>query len=207
MAIDLLYDTVVSDLRKSRNGFYPIAQFNRDAGRAQLDTFNLYFQGYSQTQVLHDALSPFKAKKVFTPSTSPNGLVTLPADYAHFLVTSGITFSNATGKQRAAIRIVNEDELDSALKSQVRPVSVATPIGVEEAGSIQLYPEVAQTGVLQYLRLPKDPLYAYTISGRQPVYDAANSVQLEFGDVYINAITEKIIAYAQRYLDEQAKAG
>jgi hypothetical protein len=202
MRIDAVYNDVTDKLRKVRNGFYPIVQFNRDAKLAQQDAFNEYFEGYSETQKLHDALSPFKAKLPFTLATSVNGTVTLPADYAHLLSGDAITFTNDSGRHRTSLRVINEDELSSALASQVRPIS-QYPAAIGNASTIQLYPEVAQAGELTYLRLPKDPVYAYTIVGRQPVYNPTGSQDIELSDVYIPNIIARIVAYAAQFLDDQ----
>lgn len=204
MSIDQLYIAVVNDLRKSRNGFYPISQFNLDVYRAVKDAFNTYWEaGYSSTESLHDALSPFKVKKVFTPADTPSGQVSYPADFARLLSASVYRFDNAKGLNRKKmVRLVNEDERDSALESQVRPVTLDSPVAVGNATIMQLYPEQAMSGELVYLRLPKAPLYAYTLSGRTQVYDNVNSVQVELSDLYHNDIIDRVAAYAKRFLEE-----
>lgn len=203
------YNKVVADLRKSRNGFYSISQFNADAERAQLDAVTQYMEGYSVTQKLHDALSVFKADPfVFTLSTSAGGLVTLPEDYTHLLSGSVVVYDNVN--QRAdsnQITFVNEDEKDIRLKSQVRPVSKSKPIAVGGNKNFQLYPAIPSAGIVSYLRLPKVPVYAYTLSGtnnRTITYDAANSQDIEFNDLYMSNVIAKILAYAAQYLDDQA---
>lgn len=206
MKIDQIYQAVVNDLRKSRNGFYPISQFNLDAGRAVMDAFNLYWEaGYGTSESLHDALSPFKAKKVFLPSDSPSGQVAYPADFARLLSVTVYRYDNEQAvNRRKGVRLVNEDELDSALDSQVRPVTPDSPIATGNATVIQLYPAQSTSGEVQYLRLPKAPLYAYTTSGRTITYDDAGSVQVEFNDLYINDIINRVGEYARRFLDQNA---
>lgn len=209
MQINEVYNKVVTDLRKSRNGFYSISQFNADAERAQLDAVTQYMEGYSATQKLHDALSVFKATPyIFTLTTSPAGVVTLPENYTHLLSGSVIVFDNSTGlPKKKAISFVNEDERDIRLESQVRPVTKTTPIGVGGNRTIQLYPATPQAGEINYLRLPLTPVYAYSLSGtynRTITYDAANSQDIEFNDLYMSNIIAKIVAYAAQYLDDKA---
>jgi hypothetical protein len=206
MQINKVYNKVVTDLRKSRNGFYSIDQFNADAERAQLDAITQYLEGYSVTQKLHDALSVFKATTyVFTLTTSAGGVVTLPSDYSHLLSGTVIVFDNSTGLPiKQPITFVNEDERDIRLKSQVRPVTKNSPIGVGGANQLQLYPATPQAGEINYLRIPLTPRYAYTLVGRTIVYDAANSQDIEFNDLYMSNVIAKIEAYAAQYLDDQA---
>lgn len=206
MRIDYTYNQVVSDLRKSRNGFYSISVFNEHAERAQLDAFTEYFDGYSATQKLHDALSVFKANPpyIFTLNTSPNGLITMPDDYAHTLSGTVIVFDNSTGASKEPIIYVNEDERDTRLKSQVRPVTITSPIAVGGDKLIQLYPETPMAGEINYLRLPKTPVYAYTLIGRVITYDPTNSQDIEFNDIFMSNVLSKILAYAAQYLDDQS---
>lgn len=207
MRIDATYNKVVTDLRKSRNGFYSITQFNADAERAQLDAVTQYMEGYSETQKLHDALSVFKSSPfIFTLTTSPNGLITLPDDYTHLLASSMIVWDNTTlTGSTEKITFVNEDERDIRLKSQVRPVTLTKRIAVGNNKQIQLYPKVAGAGEINYLRLPLVPRYAYTLSGtgnRTITYDAANSQDIEFNDLYMSNVVAKILGYAAQYLDD-----
>lgn len=206
MNIVQTYNKVVTDLRKSRNGFYSITQFNADAERAQLDAVTQYMEGYSVNQKLHDALSVFKADPfTFTLATSPGGLVTLPEDYTHLLSGSVIVYDNATRTSSSnQITFLNEDEKDIRLKSQVRPVSKSKPIAVGGNKNFQLYPAVPSAGIVSYLRLPLAPRYAYTLNGRQIVYDAANSQDIEFNDLYMSNVIAKIVGYAAQYLDDQS---
>ncbi len=206
MNIVSTYNKVVTDLRKSRNGFYSISQFNADAARAQLDAVAQYMEGYSVTQKLHDALSVFKSDPfIFTLTTSPNGLITLPTDYTHLLSGSIIAFDNSTGRaEKCKITFVNEDERDIRLKSQVRPVTATKPIAVGNNKQIQLEPRQAAAGEISYLRLPLAPRYAYTLTGRVINYDAANSQDIEFNDLYMSNVIAKILAYAAQFLDDQA---
>ena len=198
------YKAVTADLRKSRNGFYSISQFNGDAYRAVLWAFNDYFEGYSATQKLHDALSVFKETMTFTNATSVGGKITMPDDYGHALNGMVSLFDNVAGKKRVDIRAVNEDELSSALRSRVRPVAVSSPILVGGNKVIQLYPAIPQAGEINYLRLPKKPVYAYDEVGRKPVYDAGASQDIEFNDLYMPNIIAKIVEFAAQYLDDQS---
>lgn len=205
MRIDQTYNDVTTRLRKRRNGFYPISQFNTDAPRAVIDAFNEYYEGYSATQKLHDALSPFKATPYgFTVSSSVNGIINLPSDYGHLLNISVNRYNNITQRAvRKGVALVNEDELDAALESQVRPVNLNTPIAIGSNKFIQLYPATPQTGVVDYLRMPKKPVYAYTTNGRRQVYDNVNSVDIEFSDLYMSNVIAKIVDYAAAYLQDK----
>lgn len=206
MVINEVYNFLVYIIRKERNGFLTIEDFNRDIDRAQLEVFEDYYEMYGQTQKTHDAISNFKATYTFTKADCPLGVVTFPDNYQHLRVIQTVTYNNTTETASLnPVRIVADDELTYALKSQVRPVSVSNPIGLEQANSIQLYPKVAQAGEMLYFKRPIAPVYAYTLSGtdgRTVTYDSANSVQLEWLDVYINKIVAKTLTYVGINLNE-----
>lgn len=206
MVINEVYNFLVYIIRKERNGFLTIEDFNRDIDRAQLEVFEDYYEMYGQTQKTHDAISNFKATYTFTKADTPNGIVTFPSDYLHLRVIQGITYNNTlAAADLNPVRIVADDELTYALKSQVRPVSNITPIGLEDANAVQLYPKVPQAGNMLYFRRPAAPIYAYTLSGtdgRTVTYDSANSVQLQWLDVYINKIVAKTLTYVGINLNE-----
>ena len=206
MVINEVYNFLVYIIRKERNGFLTIDDFNRDIDRAQLEVFEDYYEMYGQTQKTHDAISNFKATYTFTQTDTPLGVITFPDDYLHLRVVNTVTYDNTTETASLnPLRIVADDELTYALKSQIRPVSVTTPIGLEQANSIQLYPKVPQAGEMLYFKRPIAPVYAYTLSGtgnRTVTYDAANSVQLQWLDVYINKIVAKTLTYVGINLNE-----
>jgi len=60
---------------------------------------------------------------------------------------------------------------------------------------IQFYPTKVQTAILTYLRKPIDPVWAFTVSNGRPVYDAANSVDLEAPDEVANEIIMMAASY------------
>lgn len=201
--ISNIHDDILDIFRKERLALPKHSQIDRALHMAQLDVFYEYFDQYATSQKLHDALSPFKTTMQFTLATSEDGTITLPSNYVHLLNAYTITYDNQYNRpDKNKVEFVSEDELIDALSSQLRPVSVTSPIGINNDGTVKIYPEQAQAGVITYLKLPVAPVYAYTQSDRQITYDAVNSVQLEWGDIYLN----KVIAKAVDYLSQNIVA-
>lgn len=185
------YDLTVYILRKQRNGFVSIDDWNMIAPRAQIDTFNYYYSRTPKGQAMHDALAPFKAKYDFTPSLSPAGLITLPNDYVHVL--AGNTIVSGAPKD---IIFPEEDQMTYAKTSQLRPVSINYPLGEEiNTGIIQLTPAQGQTGTIWYLRIPPTPIYVYTLSGRTIIPNTSISTDFWFADIYQNMVIAKCLTY------------
>lgn len=149
---------------------------------------------YGVSQKINDSLSPFKKVAAFTSNSS--GIITLPSDYIHLLAlnTSEVLPSGTVVKR--PVQILNEDELITRLESQLCPVSVSDPIGIENSEKkIQLFPESTQTGKIYYMRMPVAPVYSYTQTGRVITYDNATSVQLEWDEPNVNTIMIKALSF------------
>lgn len=185
-------------IRKQLGVFVTIPEAVEALRAAQLDRYAYDFSQYQTNQVVVDGLSPFKVRHQFT--TNSSGEVTNPSDYQHLL---GGVFT-VTGSTINTVRFINDDELGDALTNQLRPVSTSRPIAVDSALGFQLYPQTQQTGFYTYLRIPNTPVYAYTQVNRVITYDAANSVQLEYYDVYIDNIIARALSYFGINLDDQA---
>lgn len=197
MELKEIHDFIALIERKERGAFHSHAEIDAVLDRAQMQLFSEYLDVYLSTQKIADALSPFKAAYIFTNSTSVNGIITLPLDYMHLLNVSTSVFNNTLARAvTAGVRMLPEDEIDNARNSQLRAVSTDYPIGINKAGTIQLYPAVPQAGTVYYLRRPAKPVYVFTLTGRVETYNQAGSTQIEFLDVY----TDKIIAKALSYL-------
>lgn len=199
--INDIHNNILDIFRKERLALPTHVQIDRALHMGQLDVFYEYSDQYAISQKLHDALSPFKTTYSFSKATSPNGTVTLPDDYVHLLNAYTITFNNTYGRaDKNKIEFVADDEVIEAQSSQLRPVTATSPIGINNDGTIQIYPEQGHAGVVTYLKEPEAPVAAYTQSGRQLTYDAPNSTQLLWGEVYLNKVIAKAVGYLSQNL-------
>lgn len=195
--ISNLYDFYLYVVRKERGVFVSPSQFNANMDAAQLDCVEEWFTGYGEDQKLHDALRKFRVYYPFTSNAA--GFVTFPDDYIHLL---GQPFT-VTGSTVNRVDFKNEDETPFELTSQLRPVSNTYPIAQDTSVGFSVYPQQSQIGFFNYLRRPAIPVFAYTQVGRVITYDAGNSVQLEFTDVYINHILARGLWYAGVNMNEK----
>lgn len=195
--IENIVDFIQYIARKERGVFITRdeATANLDAG--QMDAFEFYFSLYGVNQSVHDALRPFRVYYQFT--TDAAGFVTFPDGMLHLL---GQPFT-VTGSTVNRIEFVNEDELPFLLTSQLKAPSTTYPIAVDTATGFSIYPQSLQIGYFNYLKRPTAPVYAVTQSGRTITYDAANSVQLEWEDNFINNIIARSLKYIGINMAEQ----
>ena len=183
--------------RKERGTFTNPSQIDMLLNMAQMEVYEDYFKMYGIDQTVHDAINPFKVNYQFT--SAADGTVTLPEDYLHLLPN----VFTVTGSTINEVHFLNEDEWVLAIKSQLRPVTLTTPIAKDYGNGFNLYPQSLQVGFLTYMRRPLTPVYSYTQVGRTITYDPTTSVQIEFSDVYIDKIIAKALGYLGINLSER----
>ena len=184
-------------LRKERGAFITLPEVTANLDAGQLDALEGYFKLYGINQEVHDALRPFRVYYQFT--TDSGGFVTYPSGYLHILGTA-FTVSGSTVNE---ITFPNEDEWVSAINSQLRPIGLQSPIARDTNTGFSILPQTTQIGFFTYIRRPNTPVYATTQNGRAISFDAGNSVELEWSDVYINNIIAKGLRYAGVNMNEQ----
>ena len=196
------HDWIRYVLKKERGAFITPPEIDTLLHRAQMWHYNDLFDVYGKTQKIEDALGVFSQPFTFT-STS-GGLVTLPTDitvnpcYEHLLSIYVQYYDNTLARtRRNSIKILSEDEIAERLNSQILEPTVTSPVGIEtDKGKFQLYPETTISGKGYYLRLPKKPVFAYTMTGRTITYNPSTSVQLEWNESSMNKIMIMAVQFA-----------
>lgn len=167
--------------------------------RGQMATYSDFKPKYATSQLIKDALSPFRATYNFNPTNTISGYIVVPSNSNYLdLLDIQIQFQVSNRTMYFPVSMINEDERANRLNSQIDPVTVTSPIGEQTAPRFfRLYPtgSPGYTGTVTYLRRPLKPVFAFTtISGRVIVYDPANSVQLEWRDTEIDTILLKALS-------------
>jgi len=184
-------------INKEQGAFYTMQELDLIVDRGQMTLYSNLQPRYATSQRIKDSLAPFRATYEFGPSDTVSGYISVPSNLNYLdLLDVRITYTISGRSTRyVPVPMVNENERSDRLNSQIDPVTITSPIGEMTApGFIRLWPTEANTGVVTFLRRPVAPYFAYTtISARVIVYDAANSVQLEWSEkdqnmVYILAL-------------------
>lgn len=167
----------------------------------QLALYSDYKPKYATSQLVKDALSPFRATFNFTPADMISGFVIVPpdSDYLDLLDIQIIFNISGRGIGYYPVDLINEDERANRLNSQIDPVTVTSPVGEQFAPRyFMLYPTGNQyTGKVTYFKRPQRPVYGYDlISGRIPVYNPATSTQLLWRDSEITPLILKALQIA-----------
>jgi hypothetical protein len=99
---------------------------------------------------------------------------------------------------------VDDNEIGYRLNSRIVPPTRDFPIMAYYDGYMQVHPIDLQRVTMTYLREPLRPVWAFTLVNGRPVYDAANSVDVEFPFEVYNEIMVKILSYVGINLREGA---
>lgn len=162
----------------------------------QMAVYSDFKPKYAASQLVKDAMSPFRSSYNFT--TQVSGYVIVPDTTYLDLLDIQIYFQISNRTVYYPIQLVNEDERANKLNSQLNPVTVTSPIGEQTAPrTFRLYPASAYNGNVTYLRRPIKPVFGYSvISGRVIVYNQNTSTQLEWRDSEIDLIIIKAVKAA-----------
>lgn len=157
---------------------------------------------FEQTKRVSDDLSFLIVRNDYTP-VSPDGKLPFPSDYLYLssarykyktLSDDGTTTEYVERK----IDQLREGEIASASDSQIfgpRLKAGKMAFITEYAGYFKIYPSNIGQIIITYLREPITPKWAFTLVNGRPVYDPANSVDLECYEISVNEIVFIMCSY------------
>lgn len=186
-------------VNKYTGSFFTIPELENMIDSGSLAVYSDFKPKYATSQLVKDALSPFRATYDFNPTVTISGYISVPSNTGYLdLLDIQIQFDISTRIMYFPVEMINEDERANRLNSQIDPVTVTSPVGEQIAPRFfKLYPTAGYTGTVTFLRRPVKPVYASTtISGRVIVYDQANSVQLEWRDSEVPEVMLKSLLIA-----------
>lgn len=162
-------------------------------------------QEIQTTQVIDDSVRRF-----VTPATLvKNGIgFTPPADMVA-LIPSGYLYvyqnpDGSTATSRQPIDFVSFGEYWNQINNYITFPTFEYPIATWLSGQLIVEPQGINQMQFYYYRYPVTPVFAFTVNANdQIVYDAANSVQLEFPNLDWENIAHIAIKYSSQYLREE----
>lgn len=155
---------------------------------------------YEVTQYVTDALRVLKViNKTLTVSNT--GEAVIPADYAHHsslrytYMQPGKCATDPPTPKMVKIEVVKDDKLGVLLQSSIKIPTQRYPICVFYNTYMQFYPIDLKSVVFTYLKTPPAPFRAYTVSGDIDIYDAGNSTQVAYPEIFHMEICRIILNY------------
>ena len=181
-------------INKFTGSWYTIEELEDLLDFGQMALYSDLKPKYATSQLIKDALSPFRETYNFT--TQISGYVIVPDSTYLDLLDIQIYFQVSNRTVYYPVDLVNEDTRAQRLNSQIDPVTITSPIGEQTAPrTFRLYPIGVYNGNVTYLRRPIKPVFGYSvISGRIIVYDPNTSTQLEWRETEIPSIIIKALS-------------
>lgn len=191
MNIDDVFTEVNFYINKYTGGWFTIPELENCVDIGQMALYSDLKPKYATSQLVKDALSPFR--QVYNFTTLVSGYVIITDTTYLDLLDLQIYFQLSNRRIYYPVKMYNEDERADRLNSQLDPVTATSPIGEQTAPrTFRLYPASAYNGNVTYLRRPIKPVYGYTtVSGRVIVYNPSTSTQLEWRDTEIQELIIK----------------
>lgn len=197
MNIDEIYTIVRFIANKNQSGYIGPTDFNNAFNLAQLQYFHQLvedLQGWDanrrrirlpmgNAEQVIEKLSPFIV--TLTDNVPGTGIYPKPADLSNLLA-----IRNSNNQKR--VWRVEHDRVYSHTSSTIDSPA-DSPFYTEYATYYQIQPVGIAVINIDYLRLPTDALWAFTVVGGRPVYDSGTSVQPLWGDTEMTDIIIRVL--------------
>lgn len=153
--------------------------------------------GYELTQKIKDDLRIFKEDPII--AIDSNGFMVLPEDYVHYTAIDYIKVTNQpVGNplvEEIEVSIIADEKWSFRKRAAVKVADKDNPICNFQATGISFSPKDLYKVRLTYLRYPKEPEWAFTLDQDVPIFDAANSVDVELPQNLTNDLTLILVSY------------
>lgn len=153
-------------------------------------------QAYQVTQKITDDMRVF-IKDVSI--TKASGYFALPTDYAALSSVSYHYVLNQTGgaplSELRYIEVLTDAELRSRLEDNVLAPDLKYPVAAYRSEGLLVYPTTINKLTLTYLRYPAVPVFGFSVSNDEYIYDANTSTQIDFPETLHSEICARICRY------------
>lgn len=193
-------ENIIANKTQSGNTITP-SQFNVAANRAQMDVFEADRLVFLKTGELTDYLTWF-SKNIIKSPNQLTGYLDYPEDFQH---TIGVR-AYSSSKERTVERVANS-AWGTVQQSELQKPTFIFPKFSEFKGHYRFLPKNIGIVIIDYLRTPLKPNWAYTVVNNVAVYDSVNSVDFEFPEFAFKRVADSYISIiAQNIKDPQLEA-
>jgi len=195
---------------KWQTGYFPPEEKDMALDMASAALFESKQRTYGTDTASIEALAPFMKTEWVVPAADGQVNTTLPVER---LVAASVRVMSGDNPYPVAVPVLTADELPDRLRSQVTPVTIQSPVLIQEtSGGYRLYTGPSgssSAGPVQvwYLRYPTKPHFNYTIGTDDYTFNPVGSTapewnQTEADQVIIRAIGRLGINLDNRMLSE-----
>jgi hypothetical protein len=183
ISVDNVYKTVLSVLNKEGRGWLTPDEFNKIGAQVQLDILDQNFYDYNKAVVRHNAGRavedygdiPEKIQQKIDPFYKANdltlssGKVAIPSDLYKMI---NISISS----KAVQLEKVNKKNLSYLLSSPLTKPTSSFPVYYQTDTEIITNPTLTGSIAIEYIKIPDDPVWAYTGSTGTYNFDDSSDV-------------------------------
>lgn len=129
-----------------------------------------------------------------------NGIATVPSDYLHYSSIWHNYLVNGKAPKTYPVEVLFDDQVGDRITHPVKGPTEKYPFCCFYNNYIEFWPKTLGRVEFTYIKVPRTPVYAYTVVNDEPVYDASNSVQLEWPVDCHSDIANLIVSLASQNL-------
>jgi len=183
--------------RKNQIGNIPIDQLNLYFRRAQLEIVSALRDQYEFTSVISDNLAPLVTPKELYNSS---GKFIKPGDYYHWIDLYANAYTNSAEcgvdptKEWVPVELISQNKKSYRRSSLIVKADKLHPIASNYGAYFEVVPAPSKVQ-LTYIRQPKNPVWAYTDTPQQPVYNPTLSQDFELPESTHQDICFKVLNY------------
>ena len=209
MAINVnsVYRVVLSVLNKEQRGYLTPDQFNRLGKQAQLGLLDKSFYDYNRhltrrniqgvNSEYGDIADRIEEKIDVLSREASISLTSGVYDTGNLSDTIYKIIQVTTDSRATEVEQVKKSELTYMNASKLTAPTTDFPAYYLEGENIKIFPTTITSAVLDYIKKPADPVWAFTVGGNgQYVYDDVNSKDFELHPSEETDLVIKILALA-----------
>lgn len=172
---------------KEQSGDFTTTQFNLAAERAQIEFIVHEYRKWQQTQEITDALSYLLNTTLF--NVSSDGTLSFPNDYMHISSMRHIYYPAGSNEAiEVEVKEVDNGAWGQRYASSLRKPTHRFPIYTQYDGFMQFLPKNIGAVKFDYIRVPKKPIWNFTIVNNREVFNPVGSQDFELPDQTHNMI-------------------
>lgn len=170
--------------RKGLSPYYSPDQIVEEVHNASLELWRRYVQDFEKTQLISVYLDPFRGVETVALTAGAGTLVTSKGKYRTgiLLPTSDVT-----------VTLVDIAHWGDRVNDSIRVPDATHPIMRIDNAAVTVRPTSITSVYVFFLDKPTRPVYAFTPSGDDYIYDDGASSDFQWGEEVHGDITERVL--------------
>lgn len=182
--IKTIVDRIQMLNRKGLSPYYSPDQIVEEVHAESMDIWRKYIRFFEEEQILSVYLDPLKGNETITLTSGVGTLVNSKSQYR-----TGILLPSTEIK----VTLTDIAHWANSVNDSIRVPSTDYPICRIDNATINVRPVSVSAVVVHFVKKPSKPVYAFTESSDDYVYDDANSVDFEWTQELHGDIVKRVL--------------